>query len=93
MTGWRLCCPAVHLALGAHKGIAPAHRRGNKWEAAIREVNSISIICVRLDLLPTIAEKSLAAVGWEMIPDSGPCRTDRVEFIYDPDALSNEMGG
>jgi len=79
--------------LGAQKGIAPAHRRGNKWEAAIHKVNSISIICVKLDLFPAIAEKTLAAVGWEMIPDSGACRTDRVEFIYNPGALSNEVGG
>jgi len=79
--------------LRAQKGIAPAHRGGNKWEATIHKVNSISIICVKLDLFPTIAEKTLAAVGWEMIPDSGAYCTNMVEFIYNPSALSNEVGG
>lgn len=79
--------------MGAQKGIAPARRTGNKWEAAIYEVNSISIICDKLGLFPTIAAKSLAAVGWEMIPDSGACLIDRVEITQKPGALSNEVCG
>ena len=49
----------------AQKGIAPARRRGNTRKAAIHDVNSGSIIGVRVELFPLIADKSLAAVEWE----------------------------